>query len=283
MRDKFLILGSRGLLGTNLKKFFKKKNIKYITYKRNIKTNFQVLKKTILKNKTKVIINLSALADVDLCEKNKSRANEINYIFVKKLCEIVTEIKDLHIIHISTDQIYSKFSKNYENKFKAINYYSKTKILAEKELKKVSATIFRTNFFGLGNHKAKMSFSDWIFNNLKKKNYFEMADDIYFSPIRIETLCELIYKACKLKISGIYNVGSKKAFSKYSFAIKFAFFLQLDNSRIVRVKKKQLNFYAKRPSDMRMQVTKFENFFNLTLPFLEDEIRIESKNYLNAK
>ena len=220
MRDKFLILGSRGLLGTNLKKFFKKKNIKYITYKRNIKTNFQVLKKTILKNKTKVIINLSALADVDLCEKNKSRANEINYIFVKKLCEIVTEIKDLHIIHISTDQIYSKFSKNYENKFKAINYYSKTKILAEKELKKVSATIFRTNFFGLGNHKAKMSFSDWIFNNLKKKNYFEMADDIYFSPIRIETLCELIYKACKLKISGIYNVGSKKAFSKYSFAIK---------------------------------------------------------------
>jgi dTDP-4-dehydrorhamnose reductase len=282
MKDKVLILGSDGLLGFNLKKYFKFKKVKFIIYKRKKEVNFKDLRNLILKNKINIIINLRALTNVDFCEKNKRLANKINYIFVKNLCILLKKIKSIHLIQISTDQLYSKFSQNYENNYSILNHYAKTKVLAEQSAKNVSSTIFRTNFFGHGKHKKKESFSDWIYNNLKKRKKIRMATDIFFNPVRISTLCNIIYLACKLKIPGIYNLGSKRGFSKYLFSKKLASFLNLNKSLIIKVKKKELNFYAKRPSDMRMQLGKLEKDFNLTLPSLNDEIEVEAKNYLNA-
>jgi len=283
MKDKVLILGSNGLLGLNLKRYFKSKKIKFITQKKKKLINLKDLRNLILKNKINIIINLRALTDVDFCEKNKGLANKINYIFVKNLCGLIKKIKNIHLIQISTDQLYSRFSDNYENKYSILNHYTKTKVLAEKSAKKISSTIFRTNFFGNGRHKKRKSFSDWIYNNLKKQKKINMASDIYFNPIRISTLCNIIYLACELKITGIYNVGSKKGFSKYLFSKRFASCLNLNQSLIIKEKKKNLNFYAKRPSDMRMQLSKFERYFNLSLPSLKDEIQAEAKNYLNTK
>lgn len=283
MKDKILILGSDGLLGLNLKRYFKTKRIKFITYKRKKEVNFKDLRNLILKNKINIIINLRAITDVDFCEKNKKLANKVNYIFVKYLCDLLKKNKNIHLIQISTDQLYSKFSENYENRCNILNHYTKTKVLAEQSAQKVSSTIFRTNFFGNSGNKKKKSFSDWIYSNLKNKKKISMATDIYFNPIRISTICKIIHLACKLKIRGIYNVGSKKGFSKYLFSKRFAFCLNLKQSLIAKVKKKELNFYAKRPSDMRMQLVKFEKDFNLYLPSLKDEIEAEAKNYLNAK
>ena len=138
MKDKVLILGSNGLLGLNLKRYFKSQKIKFTTCKKKKKKiNLKDLRNLILKNKINIIINLCAITDVDFCEKNKSLSNKINYIFVKNLCDLIKKIKNIHLIQISTDQLYSRFSENYENKYSILNHYTKTKVLAEKSAKKI--------------------------------------------------------------------------------------------------------------------------------------------------
>jgi len=74
-------------------------------------------------------------------------------------------------------------------------------------------------------------------------------------------------------VNGKYNIGSKKGFSKYKFAIKFAKILNLDQKLIKKVTYNDINFFAKRNKDMRMKVNKFEKQFNYLLPNLNNEIK----------
>ena len=112
----------------------------------------------------------------------------------------------------------------------------------------------------------------------KKKSIF-VASDILFSPIRISTLCKIIYLCILKKKVGTFNIGSKKGFSKYQFSILFAKLLKLDTNLIIKTKLKNLNLNEKRHNDMRMNIKKFENTFKYKLPLLKNEIQKESALY----
>ena len=74
MKDcEFLVIGSRGLLGSNIVKILRKKKINYLTVARsnsnfnlNLK-NFKSLSKFFLKNRFKVVINCAAIIDINNC------------------------------------------------------------------------------------------------------------------------------------------------------------------------------------------------------------------------
>ena len=117
-----------------------------------------------------------------------------------------------------------------------------------------------------------MSFSDWIYYNLKRKNKIKLASDIQFSPLSIDTLCQTILKIIKKNYQGTFNVGSRKGFSKYEFGIKFATKLNLNTNLIEKVKYKDLKFKAKRNKDMRMNVKKFEKKFNCKFNSFDQEL-----------
>ena len=96
--------------------------------------------------------------------------------------------------------------------------------MAEKICLKNKALIFRTNFFGKSISKNK-SFTDWIFRSFKMKEKIYLFDDVYFNPLRIDTIVNIISKIVnkkKYKSSGIYNLGTKDALYKNEFAIFFA-------------------------------------------------------------
>jgi dTDP-4-dehydrorhamnose reductase len=285
MKKKILILGSSGLLGSHLLKFLKrfKKKYQLSYFKRNKKHNFNNIKFTSIffeKNKFDFIINLSAITNVDKCYKDKKLAKQVNFEIVKNICKVIIENKlKTHFIQISTDQIYFNYKKNLEKNFEICNYYAKTKILAENEVKKINFTILRTNFFGKSYNKKRVSFSDWIYNSLSQGKCIFTASDILFSPVRINTLCKVIHLCLIKKNNGIFNVGSKRGFSKYYFSILFAKLLKLNKNLIFKTELIKLNLLEKRHKDMRMNVKKFEKTFNFKLPLLREEIKKEIKNY----
>ena len=100
----------------------------------------------------------------------------------------VAKKHSIKFVHLSTDHIFNGKKKGYysENyKPDPLNYYSKTKFLAEnftKDYKK--ALIIRTNFFG-GYTKNKKSFSELILDKIRKKISIKLWDDIYFTPVNI--------------------------------------------------------------------------------------------------
>ena len=78
---------------------------------------------------------------------------------------------------------------------------------------------------------------------------------------------------------GIYNIGSHNGFSKYHFAYLLAKFANLKLDYLIRVKKKNINFNARRNNDMRMKLNKFEKEFNINLPILKKELKYIVKLY----
>ena len=274
--NKILITGSSGLLGSYLKTKIKSKKFRIIKFNRNKTSdfsNYRFCETYLKKNKFDSIINLSAITDVDKCEKNKSLARKVNFILIKNICKTIKKLNlKTHIIHLSTDQFYNNFLSNYEKKNKCINYYTKTKLMAEKVCLKNNSTILRTNFVGKSKNKKRSSFSDWIYQNLTKKQNIFLADDILFSPLSIKSISSLIKLILRKKINGIYNVGSHNGYSKFNFAYKFAKKLNLDTKNIIKVKYKDINFFARRNKDMRMKVIKFEKKFNYKFKTLDLEL-----------
>jgi len=164
-----------------------------------------------------------------------------------------------------------------------LNEYSKQKFLQEKICVKNNSLILRTNFFGR-NLTKKKSFSDWIFKSFNKNKEFYLFKDVYFNPLRIDTICKIIKDIIlekKFKIKGVYNLGSKGFMSKSDFAIYFAKKIKIYKKNYSL---KEINsvLKIKRPNNMIMDVKKFEKKFNIKLPKIKDEIINEAKKYLNA-
>ena len=64
-------------------------------------------------------------------------------------------------------------------------------------------------------------------------------------------------------------------------AIKFANILQIPTNKIKRKSLGDKKLIAKRPNDMRMNIKKFEKYFNVVMPTLENEI-YKLKNQYHA-
>ena len=230
------------------------------------------------RNNPKLILNLAAYTNVEKCEKNIKLANELNVNFPKNLSKLISS--KVYFIHFSTDHIYSgKGPHKEKGNIKLLNNYSKSKFLGEKNIKHKNLCILRTNFFGKSVIRDRSSFSDWIYNEIKRNNKLDLFKDVYFSPISMESLCKYLLIIFKKKIKGTYNVGSNQGMSKKDFAIHFSKKLKLKKIKYNSISLGQSKLIVKRPKDMRMDCTKIEKKLDVKLNNLIDEINFTAKDY----
>lgn len=283
-----LIFGSNGLLGSKLKVFLKKKKIEFKSISYNdgdIKGNIfdeVFLKEKILKEKPEVILNFTAVTNVDYCENNQEQAKKINSKLPLKISQTLEQInKNIYLIHISTDQVYSGAGPHEENKnVLPLNVYSKTKLKGEKNIKYKNSIILRTNFFGKSIVSHRKSFSDWVFENMLNKNEVKLFSDVLFSPLSFISFFEILTKIINVKPTGVYNLGSNNGMSKKNFAVCFAGLFKNLDLNYSECLLENFSLTAKRPNDMRLNNKKIENVLNIKINNLEDEITKVSKDYL---
>jgi len=287
-----LILGSSGLLGRALFEFLRSyKQIKVFhnglsSRRLNINNKHQ-LKKLIFESNPSLIINASGVTNIEYCEIKKKSSYKLNVEVVNNIFKFKKKFKlNFFFIQFSTDQIYDskRIVPNTENsKLKINNEYSRQKSVIEKICQKNKSLILRTNFFGK-NHNKKKSFSDWIFKNFNKNKQFYLFNDVYFNPLRINTVCKIIKNIIikkKFKIKGIYNLGSRGFMSKSSFAVFFAKKIKVYKKNYL-LKKINSVLKVKRSKNMIMNVKKLEKKLNIKLPKIRNEIINEAKQYINA-
>jgi dTDP-4-dehydrorhamnose reductase len=286
-----LILGSSGLLGRRLHDFLKYYKQIRIYHNGLSSRNFNIsnrheLKKLIFKSNPCLVINASGITNIDYCEKERDFSYRLNVNLIKNIFNLKKKFKlKFFFMQFSTDQIYDS-KKNIRNKesfkLKINNEYSKQKSLQEKMCLKNKCLILRTNFFGKSYSKKK-SFSDWIFKSFNKNKEFNLFKDVYFNPLRIDTICKIIKNIIikkKYKIKGIYNLGSRGFMSKSDFAIVFAKKVKIYKKNYL-LKKINSVLKVKRSKNMIMNVKKFENKFNIKLPKIQNEIINEARKYLD--
>lgn len=278
---KIVVIGASGLLGSVLVPKLELISNEVITLGWSASNHYRCdvgnrasINHTLDILKPSIIINLVALTDIDLCESDPRQAFKVNVQILENIVSwIETSSRICHLVQISTDHVYDGMGPHLESQVMLTNYYAFSKYAAELVALRVSATVLRTNFFGKSKRDKKVSFTDWIIKNIKDNEFFFLFNDVFFSPLSMETLAKMISIVITEKPQGVYNLGSREGLSKSAFALLFADKLNLESSNMKATSIDDVTFMKTyRPKDMRMDVTKFEKHLGVSLPTLEDEI-----------
>lgn len=233
--------------------------------------------------KPDVVINLVAMTDVDRCEFEINKAYLLNSGVVANIRDAITSSdKHVRLIHISTDQLYDQGGLNLESSQSPSNIYGLTKLLGESFAQQVSSSVIRTNFVGKSACERRVSFTDWLHREASAGNVIYGFSDVFFSPLSMVSLSEIIVKIVHRDMQGVFNLGSQGPLSKADFAKRFLTAVGLDSKLVMcrSVDSCDLNLPAYRPKGMAMDCSKIMHSLNISLPNLDDEITLVAREYL---
>ena len=286
MRKKILFTGGSGLLALNSALYLRNNFEVYLGLHSRIINlqgvhscildleNEQALEKELIRIKPDILINAAGLTNVEECESKPQEADKINAIVPGVLARLSKKL-NIYFVHISTDHLFdgTKSFQREEDCISPINEYGKSKAKGEQEVLKNNneALIVRTNFFGWGTQYRK-SFSDIIISSLRSNKKIILFEDVFYTPILIETLFEILIDILNLNTTGVINIVSTEKITKYKFGILLAQTFGLHTKNITCgsiIDNKKL---AIRPKDMSLINQKLIALLKIQIPTLEKQI-----------
>jgi len=238
----------------------------------------------IIENDIEIVVNTIAITDVDYCEKRPDIAEYVNSIIAKNIA-IACKKSGCKLIHFSTDQIFDGGNNFYSESSSTspLNVYGKTKLKAEQFATEYnpSSLIVRTNFFGCG-PSFRSSFTDFIYKNLQAGNKIELYKDIFFTPIYLQPLIDILESCFEKDLVGIYSICGSDRLSKYDFGIKFAKSIGCNKGLIKSVSINDHSHIAKRPYDMSLNTSKISSKIEANMPSIDYSIELIKNHYLNG-
>jgi len=228
-----------------------------------------------------VVINLAGLTSVERCQEQPNESYLVNTRIVENLAAGIRHCGvDCHLVQISTDQVYDGQGPHTEEAITLTNNYAFSKYAGELAAAQVKSTVLRTNFVGRSKISNRESLTDWVYNSLTGRKHVQVLKDVYFNPLSMTTLVEMINLVIEKKSVGVFNLGSHNGMTKADFDFAFAEYLGLPTEFMTRIDTSQARFLkAYRPKDMRMDCSKFEAALQVKLPDLSDEIRSVAGEY----
>ncbi len=273
MQKKILFTGGSGLLALNSAVYLRNDYEVYLGLHSRIINlegvhtcildleNEQALEKELIRIKPDILINAAGMTNVEECELKPNEADNINAVVPGVLARLSKKL-NIYFVHISTDHLFdgTKSFQTEEDTISPLNEYGKSKAKGEQEVLKNNneALIVRTNFFGWGT-SYRQSFSDFIVYSLRQEKKITLFENVYYTPILIQTLIDQIQLLIKDKIKGIINIVSDERVSKYDFGILIAELFGLDKSLIEKGSIKNNKSLIQRPSDMSLSNFKIKN------------------------
>lgn len=289
IEDKILLLGVTGLLGSTLGPHLKSAGYNIVTHARKKGTadfifdldDWDETCKFLEQIQPTIIVNLVGLTSVELCQQQAHAGYLANTRTVENIVQWIKQsTAACHLIQISTDHVYDGDGPHTEDDVTLTNNYALTKYAGEIAASQIQSTILRTNFVGRSKVSHRESLTDWVYTSLKNGKKVEVLADVLFSPLSMKTLVEMLETVIQRKPVGVFNLGSKEGMSKADFDFEFAERLGLSTDSMSRINSSEAIFLdAYRPKDMRMDCSKFEKLFDVTLPTLAEEIIISIGDY----
>ena len=291
VKKKILFFGGSGLLALNwANKIYKNWNIILLKHKRNFSFEHakiiqleKISKSNIIEiiNKVKpfVVVNCAAITEVEKCEKENDNAKLVNSILPQIIAN-VCKLMRIKFVQISTDHLFNGEKSFYQedNPISPLNNYGITKAQAEISVlnENPEALLIRTNFFGWGT-SYRDSFSDWIIKSLRESKVIKLFSDVYFTPIYIEELINIIHILIEKNKQGIFNIVSKERISKFEFGIKIAKIFKYPLTLISPISIDEIDFLVTRPKDMSLSTSKLTNEIKYQIKDLESQL-LDLKN-----
>lgn len=296
---KLLVIGASGLTGYKLVKLSIKNYEVYGTYNKrpiNIenceiyqldKTDKEKTCSLVYEIKPDVIVDCSALHNVDYCETHEEETWSVNVEAPKAIAEICKDI-GARMIYISTDYVFEGTERTYneESKPNPLNYYGLSKLKAEEEIAKISKSyalartslVFGWNPGEIRGEKSSsgksMNFVIWALNKLREGQNLNIVTDQYSTPTLTDNLAEYLLTLANSKINGIFNTVGKECINRYGFTLKIAEEFDIDKKLISPVTSDMFKQVAKRPMRCCLDSSKGKKLLNVKPLSVEESLNI---------
>lgn len=267
---RVMVTGASGLMGINLAlRASENDHVVGVTYSQSLQdapfeviradlTNELEIDKTIEQAKPDLVFNCAAMANLDACEKNPAIAERLNTMLPARLAEWCHHAQ-IPFIHFSTDAIFDGAKGNYreEDTPNPLSVYAKLKVAAEQVvLERCSkALVVRVNFYGFSVSGSR-SLAEFFLYNLAAGLSVNGFTDVFFCPLLIQDLVDVLLKMVEKELTGIYHLVSPQSLSKYDFGVAIAHKFGLNENLITPIRVEQGGLQAKRSQNLTLCIEK---------------------------
>ncbi len=247
--------------------------------------DYNFLESDILHFNPDMIINLSAMTDLEECETNYNNCFSTNTIGAINLMEIAKNL-NVPYVFISTAGVFGgekDFFTDYDTPI-PLSIYAKSKVFAENYLLKNydKTWIFRAGWMMGGGRRKDKKFISKIMNQIESgATELFVVDDKLGTPTYTGDFANSIFKHTTNELPyGLYNMVSKGDASRYDVAAKIVELLNLD-VKVTKVDSSyfQQSYFAPRPQSEKLLNAKLDalgcNYMNQWL----DSLKIYLKEY----
>lgn len=272
---RVLVLGGTGLLGAELVRTLRGRNIVPVTLARkNADIEFDLSRvddvpQMLAHTRPDAIINAAAKVDVGACEADPAMAYLLHANLVTPLMQW-SKAMAKPLIHISTDQYFDGDGEaaHAENApVKLFNVYAASKHAGEMiALCAPQALVIRTNFTGLGASTGKLQFARWAMESLTEHKPLQLFDDYYCSTMDTGSLARAICDLLAKGATGLLNVASSEISSKTEFIHELGNAMGINPDWAIRTSASGLT--PRRPLSLGLDVRKAEKLLGYELPDL---------------
>ncbi len=257
---KYLIIGGSGVIGHKIVQHILKKDdiveFTFMNNKQSVKNGYQLdiqdkikTKNLIKKISPDIVINCSAITNIDLCETQKELAESINVLGTENIIEGCKEVNS-KLIYISTSFVFDGKNKYSENdKTLPSTFYGDTKLRGEKIVKEsdLPFLILRTDQPYCWKKKWQHTNSVIrVIDSLNKNKIFLEVSDWYNVPTYVPDFVNATMKLIELKKEGIFHVCGSDFLNRYEWATLTAQIFQLDSNLIKPISSENLHLPVKR-------------------------------------
>ena len=215
MKNKVLLLGSTGKMGTALMRVFKDG---YSIIGKNSRdfdaSDLVQVGNLIEEHRPDIVLNTVAFLGIDPCEQDPIGAFKINTLYPKCLAELSGE-RDFLLVHFSTDAVFSDKQEDFckEGDIPCpLNVYGLTKYGGDCFVQNIAKEfyIFRVSIL-FGETNKETQFVEKMLKKIKSgQKVLKIADDIISSPSYSQDIAREARRIVETKLPfGLYHIGNK--------------------------------------------------------------------------
>ena len=221
------MIGANGQLGHDVVRAFaeQRDEVRALTHEDIELSSLESVAACLRATRAEVVVNTAAMHNVESCEQQPGRAQEVNVVGARNLATATRDLGSV-LIHLSTDYVFdgAKGTPYVESdEARPLNVYGRTKLEGEQFVQDINPKHFVLRTAALyGNHpcraKGGQNFVDLMLRLARERGRVRVVDNEFTSPTATADLARQIASLSRSDAYGLYHATAEGSCSWYEFA-----------------------------------------------------------------
>jgi dTDP-4-dehydrorhamnose reductase len=224
---KVAVIGANGQLGSDVVLAFKENrdDVCALTHTDLEVASIDTVRRTLRAVKPDVVVNTSAMHNVERCEQEPSAAFAVNALGARNLAQVTQEL-EASLVHVSTDYVFDGGKREPYVEGDAalpLNVYGNTKLASEHFVRSLNPKHFvlRTSaLYGKRPCRGKggLNFVELMLKLARERGKVRVVDSEFVTPTPTAELAKQIVLLSRTEAYGLYHATAEDSCSWFEFA-----------------------------------------------------------------